>query len=172
MIKWPDSLSEFSIADRLDKCKNKKELKYLLRQADIGITDVLVREIELSEDQTERLRKVFKILSNEDEEVAKHMKQLDFMHSAADGKPKALDYDSESQGTQTFLNFLLPALEGLSEGSFLVIDELDTSLHPDLSRAFLSLFHRKTSNPHGAQLLFSTHDVTLLDSDILQQDEI
>jgi len=99
-------------------------------------------------------------------------KQLGFIHSTADGEPRTLGYDLESRGTQVFLTLLLPALEALSEGSLLVIDELDTSLHPDLSRAFLSLFHRKASNPHGAQLLFSTHDVTLLDSNVLEQDEI
>ena len=105
------------------------------------------------------------------------MKHLGFIHTTADGKSRSPSYDLESRSARIFLALLLPALEVLSEGSLLVIDGLDTSLHPDLSQAFLSLFHRKTSNPHGAQLLFSqllfsTHDVTLLDSDTLQPDEI
>jgi len=100
------------------------------------------------------------------------MKHLGFIHTTADGKSRSPSYDLESRSARIFLALLLPALGALSEGSLLVIDGLDTSLHPDLSQAFLSFFHRKTSNPHGAQLLFSTHDVTLLDSDTLQPDEI
>lgn len=48
--------------------------------------------------------------------------------------------------SRLFFYFCLPALEALPEGSFLVIDELDTRLHPDLSRAFLSLFHREATD--------------------------
>ena len=178
-IKQLEYVAESSIADRVDECRDKEKLKDILKQADIGITDIAVREIELSEDQVEIVRKMSKILSKrgkfENEAVSPspmHMKKLDFKHSTADGEPRTLGYDLESRGTQVFLTLLLPALEALSKGSLLVIVELDTSLHPDLSRAFLSLFHRKASNPHGAQLLFSTHDVTLLDSNVLEQDEI
>ena len=79
----------------------------------------------------------------------KSIKRLEFSHSTADGKPEILKYHLESRGTQVFLTLLLPALHALSEGSVLVIDELDTSLHPDLSRSLLSLFYRKISNPQG-----------------------
>ena len=83
-----------------------------------------------------------------------------------------MGYDSESKGTRTLLSLLIPTLEALAQGSLLVIDELDTSLHPDLARAFVSLFNKEDSNPHGAQLVFSTHDVTLLGSGLIRQDEI
>ena len=180
-MKDPESVKEYLIADRFSKLINQEELKDILKQADIGITGLVVKELELSEDQVKITRDLDKIIP---EVISKHtsfeikvgsrppMKQLGFIHTTADGKSRTLGYDLESRGTQVFLTLLLPALEALSQGSFLVIDELDTSLHPDLSRAFLSLFHRKASNPHGAQLLFSTHDVTLLDSNVLQQDEI
>ena len=70
------------------------------------------------------------------------------------------------------VSLLIPALEALSCGSLMAIDELDTSLHPSLVRAFISLFNKKTSNPHGAQLVFSTHDVSLLSGNLLQQDQV
>ena len=189
-IGQPERVSKFSIADRFSKFRNQGKLKDILdilRQADIGITDVTVKEVnlpeDLPEDQVRIMRELSKIIP---QIISKHtafeakvaspgslpVKNLDFIHSTADGKPRALGYESESRGTQILLTLLLPALHALSEGLILVIDELDTSLHPDLSRSLLSLFHREASNPHGAQLLFSTHDVTLLDSDVLQQDEI
>jgi len=184
-LKDPESVREHLIADRFSKLGNQETLKDILQQADIGITDILVKELDLPEDQVKIVRDLSEIIP---QIISKHIsfpfeakvtspgsmpaKQLGFIHSTADGEPRTLGYDLESRGTQVFLTLLLPALEALSEGSLLVIDELDTSLHPDLSRAFLSLFHRKASNPHGAQLLFSTHDVTLLDSNVLEQDEI
>ena len=171
------------IADYFSKLRNQERLKDIIKQADIGIADVVVKELELPESQASMTRELYEIIS---QIISKHIpletkasslesmtfKQLNFIHFTADGASRTLGYRLESRGTQVFLTLLLPALEALSEGLFLVIDELDTSLHPDLSRALLSLFHRKASNPHGAQLLFSTHDVTLLDSDTLEQDEI
>jgi len=62
------------------------------------------------------------------------MKQLGFIHTPADGKSRSLSYDLESRSARIFLALLLPALEALSEGSLLVIDGLDTSLHLDLSQ--------------------------------------
>lgn len=185
-IKQPESIKESSVADCFSDFRDQGKLKdilNMLKQADIGITDITVREIKLPENQAETMHKLSKIISQTISEYtpfeaqiaspeSMSVKQLDFIHSTADGKPRNLGYELESRGTHIFLTLLMPALHVLYEGLVLVIDELDTSLHPDLSRSLLSLFHRKTSNPRGAQLLFSTHDVTLLDSDVLQQDEI
>ena len=181
-IEQPELVSESSIADRFSELKDRgkfKDILDILKQVDLGIADITVREVNLPEDQVKIMREFSKIISKDTAFEAKvpspgsiTVKRLDFIHSTTDGRPRTLDYESESRGTQIFLTLLLPALHALSEGLVFVIDELDTSLHPDLSRSLLSLFHRKASNPHGAQILFSTHDVTLLDSDVLQQDEI
>ena len=178
-IEQQESIKEPSIADLFSKSRNQEKVIDILKQADIGIINVTVRDANLPEAQIKMMRELLETMAkhaSSEEKIAvpesMTMKRLNFTHSVTDGKPQDLGYKSESMGTQIFLVLLLPALDALSEGLFLVIDELDTSLHPDLSRSLLSLFHRKASNPHGAQLLFSTHDVTLLDSDVLQQDEI
>ncbi|MDE2742708.1 MAG: AAA family ATPase, partial [Gemmatimonadota bacterium] len=92
--------------------------------------------------------------------------------SSDGGNGATFGYHMESKGTRTLISLLIPALQALSQGSLLAIDELDTSLHPDLALAFISLFANRDSNPNGAQLLFSTHDVTILSCDLLRQDEI
>ncbi len=178
-IKQLESIKESSIADLFSKSRNQEKIIDILKQADIGITNVIVRDANLPEAQIKMMRELLETMarhaSSEDKIAIPEsmtMKRLNFTHSVSDGKPQDVGYKSESMGTQIFLALLLPALHVLYEGLVLVIDELDTSLHPDLSRSLLSLFHKKASNPHGAQLLFSTHDVTLLDSDVLQQDEI
>ena len=99
-------------------------------------------------------------------------KQIKFTHSAKEDLVRVFDYNLESKGTRTLISLLIPALESLSDGSLLVIDELDTSLHPNLAQAFVSLFSKREANSNGAQLVFSTHDVTLLGTKLIRQDEI
>ena len=54
----------------------------------------------------------------------------------------------------------------------IVFDELDNSLHPKLCKFLIRLFNNPVSNPHNAQLIFATHEVTLLDKDIFRKDQI
>ena len=81
-----------------------------------------------------------------------------------------LDPGLESRGTWILLSRLNDLLTLLREGRLLVIDEIDTSLHPDLCGALVDLFTSPQTNPRGAQLLFTTHDRSLLSR--LRTDEI
>ena len=153
----------------------------LLRQAEAGLGGVEFGEVELDE-RTTKLAKDLAVFVAEhieadvEQDVIEGLfdttpRRLRFLHEAAMGLTP-LPYASESRGTKMFLTLLLPALEALTSGGLLVVDELDSSLHFQLAQAFLSLFQRQSSNPYGAQLIFSTHDVALLDSGQLSQDEI
>ncbi|HKM54893.1 MAG TPA: ATP-binding protein [Isosphaeraceae bacterium] len=82
------------------------------------------------------------------------------------------DIDLESNGTQMMLQLLGPIYEALQVGGVLFIDELDTSLHPHLTRQLVRLFHDPESNPKGAQLIFTTHDTSLLDPTLFRRDQI
>ena len=135
--------SESSIAERLQDFAHREQLLELIRQADVGtIAGFSERE------------------------------GLRFVHRGAAGANAHIRYDLESKGTRRLVSLLIPALEALSRGALLVVDELDASLHPFMARAFVSLFSQAESNPRGAQLVFSTHDVTLLGRDFLLQDQI
>ncbi len=86
-----------------------------------------------------------------------------------------LPFADESDGTQRFLE-LLPALypHGQVEqdrSTVYIIDELDRSLHPLLSRAFLQFF-ADASRDKQNQLIITTHETHLMDSDLLRRDEI
>ncbi|MCU0756954.1 MAG: ATP-binding protein [Xanthomonadales bacterium] len=54
----------------------------------------------------------------------------------------------------------------------MLVDELDTSLQPALMRHLLGLFHDPATNPHGAQLIFTTHDTSVLDRSLLRRDQV
>jgi uncharacterized protein len=68
----------------------------------------------------------------------------------------------ESGGTLAWLSMLPQCLETLGTGGVLVVDEIDSSLHPRLTAYLVGLFQDPNTNPHDGQLLFTTHDTTLL----------
>ena len=71
------------------------------------------------------------------------------------------------------LFYLGPVIkEALINGKTIVIDEIDSGLHPILVRYLISLFHDKKSNPNGAQLIFNTHDITQLSLNQFRRDQI
>ena len=53
-----------------------------------------------------------------------------------------------------------------------VVDELDGSLHSHITRFLVQLFHRPTGDDSAAQLIFTTHDTSLLDAGIFRRDQI
>ncbi len=69
---------------------------------------------------------------------------------------------SPSNGTRTWLGLIEPLLIALRYGTVLIVDELDAHLHPHLAARLIGLFQARSTNPHGAQLIFNTHDVTLM----------
>jgi hypothetical protein len=69
---------------------------------------------------------------------------------------------NESSGTRTWLGLIGPLLKALRDGTVLVVDELDAHLHPHLAAHLIGLFQSQVTNPQGAQLIFNTHDVSLM----------
>ncbi|MFW6695092.1 AAA family ATPase [Streptomyces sp. MAR4 CNX-425] len=82
-------------------------------------------------------------------------------HRSAAGEVN-LDWKNESLGTRSWFALLGPLLLALDEGAVLLIDELDASLHPRFAAEVIRLYHDPLSNPRGAQLVFTTHDPSLL----------
>ena len=78
----------------------------------------------------------------------------------------------ESEGTKKMIEISGPIFDTLNEGKTLIVDELDAKLHPLLTRNIVLLFMDPAKNPHGAQLIFATHDTNLLDLDIIRRDQI
>jgi len=83
-----------------------------------------------------------------------------------------LPINQESSGTIRFISTIGPIIDALSKGSTLAVDELDVNFHPDLCKWIMSLFYSPEENPHGAQLIFNTHDVGLLNLDEIRRDQV
>lgn len=88
------------------------------------------------------------------------------------GHPYQLSLNDESQGTIKILSFLPSVVVSLAQGSLLIVDELDAKIHPKLLRHLVTLYTNRTCNPKGAQLIFTSHDLSTMKSDLLRRDEI
>jgi AAA15 family ATPase/GTPase len=84
----------------------------------------------------------------------------------------SLEFRNWSHGTQSLYKLGGEIINVLEIGGTLIIDELDTSLHPFLTKMIVMLFQSNKINIHGAQLIFTTHDVTLLDRDLIRRDQV
>lgn len=83
-----------------------------------------------------------------------------------------LDLENESFGTKKLFAIGSLIIATLDDGGVIIIDELDKGLHPLLSKLLIKLFNSKKNNPNNAQLIFATHDSTLLDLEFLRRDQI
>lgn len=101
--------------------------------------------------------------------------RVSFQHKGATGE-RALEYHDESSGTRVLLRLGTTIMTLLERGGTLVVDEIDTSLHTLLSGSLVSLFKDPENNPNGAQLIFTSHDTSLLGRvhgrEVLTEDEI
>lgn len=94
-----------------------------------------------------------------------------FVHKTERGTA-SFELHEESEGTQRLYALAAPVLDVLQRGRLLIVDELDSSLHTLLVRRLVRLFHQPEHNPKGAQLLFTTHDTSLLDRTLFRRDQI
>jgi AAA15 family ATPase/GTPase len=99
--------------------------------------------------------------------------KVSFAHNSVDGETAVkLDMIQESAGTQALFMTAGAWLNVLRNGEVLLYDEIDTSLHPLLTRFLINQFHSDETNPNRAQLIFSTHDTTLLSRENFRRDQV
>lgn len=89
-----------------------------------------------------------------------------------DGEYYELPFAVESDGTKKLLAALPILLLALQEGRLVVVDELDAKLHPKLLRYIIKLFKNPDYNKLGAQLIFTSHDLTTMKNTVFRRDEI
>ncbi len=89
-----------------------------------------------------------------------------------DGKVFELPFSEESEGTKKLIVALPIFILALQEGRMIAVDELDAKLHPKLLRYIIMLFKNPEANQHGAQLLFTSHDMSTMKNTVFRRDEI
>ena len=158
-----------SLCDKKDK---KERILAFLKSADFNIHDISVeREMfnpdSLSDEIPTLLKK--EIISNmKDKEIL----DIKTIHKTSDNNLVSLDIDDESDGTQKFFSFAGPWLDTLENGYVMVVDELHDSLHPKMVKYLVELFHDSKTNPKNAQLIFTTHETSILNQDVFRRDQV
>jgi len=131
--------------------KKARILKELLL-ADLGITDVTIKN---SSGKVPVITTTHRII-NEDGST-------EYFH---------LLMEQESIGTQHFFARIGGWLQALENGALLVVDEIEDSLHPLLTKRLIEMVQDKAVNTNNAQLIFTTHDAMLLDLNFFRRDQI
>lgn len=142
----------------------RRRLVEFLKLADLGISDF-------------RVEPDGRVNPDDPASVSRLRARITLIHEArtAEGEPVEIpleSFEEESSGTQKFFALAGPWFEALSRGTLLVVDELDLRLHPLLTRRLIELFYDPRLNPRCAQLIFTTHDSSLLSGEIFRRDQI
>ncbi len=154
-----------------DNNKLKSNMLELLQVADTAIRDFKIieneKKIKFPDTFPDDLKKQI---------IESHRYEVRTNHTLLKNEKEVgtttLDLENESLGTKKLFVIGGLILETLDNGGVIVIDELDKGLHPILSKLLISLFNSKKNNPNNAQLIFATHDSTLLDLEFLRRDQI
>lgn len=95
-----------------------------------------------------------------------------FTKHVVDDYEAELSLAEESSGTKKIFGLLPFIAQSLLDGTTLVIDELDAKVHPVLLRYIIMMFNDMKINKHGAQLIFTSHDLSTMNSEVFRRDEI
>jgi len=125
----------------------------MIRRFDTGIAGI---EIEASETENDRDGKQFKV----------------WVWHEANGKQFRWRMEEESTGTQRLFSLAFKILSSFEIGGLLLIDELGSNIHPNITRAIVRMFQSEKTNPNRAQLIFTSHDNTLQRGNLLRRDQI
>ncbi len=152
----------------------KKKVIRLVKLSDLGITNIDLEEELMEESKISTLEELGEDYGNSIKEkrfktyhhVYKgnemiDVKQFDLLRQGSTGTVAIVGLSTE----------ILLSLDAES-GRTLWIDEMDNSLHPHLCRFLIELYHHPKTNPHNAQLIFATHETTLLDKNMFRRDQV
>ena len=169
--------SKSTISESINSEAKKKLTLKFLQLADTGILNIEVKRDSMPEEAipfASELRALMQkhlgsdVLGSSIEEIT----SLEITHQGVKEGAVTFDLDSESTGTQTLLSLLGPVYDVLNEGGLLVLDEMNSNLHPLVSKAIIKLFASSITNVGSGQLIFATHDTNLLSFDVLRRDQI
>ncbi|MFT4930030.1 MAG: AAA15 family ATPase/GTPase [Phenylobacterium sp.] len=144
-------------------------MNQFLKKVDLGIDKFEMEKQEgisvdhLPEGMPEAFKKVL---------LAESAQKEVFYHTADDGKLVRFEKDNESMGTNKLFKLLPFFIRILSRGAILFIDEIEGSFHPHIAALIIKLFNDPLVNKNNAQLIFTTHDLSLMSPETMRKDQI
>lgn len=157
--------------------ENKNEIINLIKKLDLGIDDININQIDITEDKLpdELPQEIRDMILKESGGKATF---INTKHRKFDSENKFIsteifDFEeTESEGTKKAFALAGPLFDTLKNSQTLVIDEFDARLHPLISYTIVELFNSNETNPNNAQLIVMTHDTNLLSHKLFRRDQI
>lgn len=175
-----DGYAGFTISQTTDPLYKQKQLEFL-QKADLDIHDITIKneKIDLSHLPNDVPNKIREMIEQKHrEQNGELFADVLTAHKKYDADKKYVGdvnlsmEEDESSGTRKFFFLSGPILDVINNGYILVVDELDSKLHPNLVCKIVEIFNSKELNPKNAQLIFNTHDTNLLSSGTFRRDQI
>jgi uncharacterized protein len=148
----------------------KKRILKFMNAADPSITDIVLDTEKITEAHLPTFSsKIPKEVQDffKKEILSRDNQKISFMHGDV-----SLGIGYESDGTHRLLAFAGPWLDALDEGKVLIVDEINSSLHPLVVKFLIKLIYDSEINKKNSQLIFTTHDTSLLDNELFRRDQI
>ena len=95
-----------------------------------------------------------------------------FYHKDDSGELVRFEKSKESSGTKKLFRLLPLFIQVIRDGAVLFVDEIEASFHPHVAELIIKLFNDPLVNTQNAQLIFTTHDLSLMESGIMRKDQI
>ncbi|MEP7343186.1 MAG: ATP-binding protein [Acidobacteriota bacterium] len=154
----------------------RSDIVKLIKRLDLGIDDFQIEKVKMIEATLPKnmpgdiKRRIPKNSPNKVSIRTLHKKYDSDGHNIS---AEMFDLDkNESDGTKKLFSLAGPLVDTLKHGNTLVIDELDARLHRLMTCEIIRLFNSNETNPHNAQLIFTTHDTSLLTNTLFRRDQI
>lgn len=153
--------------------ENKQEVSFaintFLKKIDLGISKFTM--------EPKKLPDGFKLPSNMPDNLKSQIvkdlsKEPSFHHETDYGELVNFPIKQESLGTTRLFNMLPFLINILENGATIFIDEIENSFHPHVAELLIKLFNDPLVNKNNAQLVFTTHDLSLMTSKTMRKDQI
>lgn len=156
------------------KDEYKHKVMNFLKSADLDIQDFEMESAVFDRDKIKFPKAIPDALKDMlfEEFRDKELVNIKTVHRSDQGQVVYLDMDDESDGTQKLFAFAGPIIDVLENGYVLFVDELHNHLHPKMVFFLVALFHNPKTNPKNAQLIFTTHETSILNQEIFRRDQI
>ena len=150
----------------------KKDVINFLKAADLDIHNLRIKKKDfdldvLPEDMPQHMKQAI-LKEMKDEKIY----EIETVHLDDDGKSIVFDFSDESSGTRKIFTFSGCWIDALEKGRVIFVDELHDHLHLELVKFLVKLFHGDKTNPHNAQLVFTTHETSMLNQKFMRRDQI
>lgn len=149
-----------TISKKLLEDKNfRKKVEEYLSKIDIGIKKLTVATIDHQKDNGKIIKqKIIKTVHDIYNDQGKVIGEKEF------------GLNQESTGTIRFLGYIQNVIEMINRGGVFIVDEMSARLHPLLTKLIVDIF--QASKNESAQLIFTTHDISLLNHNQFRRDEV